>query len=247
MNLKKLPRLDPSWLVLLLLAIFATWPLLTRPGLPTFTDGEQHVYRTIEIMEAWRAGVPYLRWAPDLFYGLGYPVFNYYSPLTYYLAAAYGWFLGGPVAGIKFVMVLAAGLGAAGMYYFLRDHWGALPGLTGATAFALSPFIVYLDPLSRGDAPKSLALAIAPWLFWSFTRLLRRPSSGRFGLSALLLAALVLAHNLMAVLFFGWLLLWLVWNVVTGSAQHQQSAPGPKEPEGGQPLHAWPCAIHGVA
>jgi hypothetical protein len=214
--LKRLAKLDLGLPAVMLLAVLALWPLLTRPSLPTFTDGEQHVYRTFEIMDAWRAGVVYLRWAPDLFHAYGYPVFNYYSPLTYYLAGAYGWFWG-PVAGVKFVLVLSALVGAAGLYLFARDEWGPLAGLVAAAAYTFSPYLVSVDPLSRGDAPETLSLAVAPWLFWLFTRLLRAPSRWRLALAAVTLAVLILSHNLMAIIFFGWLLLWLGWLAVTGS------------------------------
>ena len=50
-------KTDPGLLVALWLATFAAWPFLTRAGLPTFTDAEQHVYRVYEVMEAWKAGV----------------------------------------------------------------------------------------------------------------------------------------------------------------------------------------------
>src|SRR5688572_7296889 len=103
----QLSRLDWGLAVALLIAVVAAWPLLTRASLPTLTDAHHHVHRTYEILSAWRAGIAYLRWAPDFFYGYGYPVFNYYAPLTYYLAAAYG-LLFGPVAGVKFVLVASA-------------------------------------------------------------------------------------------------------------------------------------------
>ena len=86
--LRSLP-LDAGLLAALLIATLAAWPFLSRASLPTFTDAEMHVYRTFEILSAWRAGVLYLRWAPDLFYAFGYPVFHYYAPLSYYLGAAY--------------------------------------------------------------------------------------------------------------------------------------------------------------
>ena len=164
------PRLDPGWLTAALIGLLAAWPFLTRPSLPVFTDTEQHVYRTFEILAAWRAGVPYLRWAPDLFHAFGYPVFNYYAPLAYYLAAAYGLPRGeaGAVAGIKFVYVLSAVLGAVGMYGWRRSAGGGLAALVASAAFALSPFLVALEPHALGHAPQSLAIALAPWLFWAF-------------------------------------------------------------------------------
>jgi hypothetical protein len=200
--------LDPGLAVALLLATYAAWPLLTRPGLPTYNDAEQHVYRTVEMMSAWSAGVVYPRWAPDLYHGYGSPVFNYYAPLVYVLAAAYGQ-LGGPVAGVKAVLVLSACLGAVGMYVLGRRLWGGRAGIIAAAVYSLAPYIAYVDPLARGDAPEALALAIVPWMLWAFTRLLQTGDALTAALAALSLAGLIFAHNLVAILFFGWLLAWL--------------------------------------
>jgi hypothetical protein len=217
---KPASRLDPGLVVALLLATLAAWPLLTRSSLPVFTDAEMHAYRTYEILAAWRAGVSYLRWAPDLFYAFGYPVFNYYAPLSYYLGAAYGAVFGGSVApavaGVKFVLVASAYLGAAGMYLFVRDRWGGLAGVVSAAAFSFAPYILYIDPHARGDAPETLAIALAPLLLWAFARLRRTASPGDVVIAAILLAALVTAHNLMALVFFGLLLAWLAWDVLFG-------------------------------
>ncbi len=213
--LRRIPA-DPGLLVTLLLASLAAWPFLVRASLPTFTDAEMHAYRTYEIMAAWAAGVPYPRWAPDLFYGFGYPVFNYYSPLSYYLGAAYGSVAGGAAAGVKFVLVLSAYLGAVGMYLFVRDRWGGLAGVVSAAAFSFAPYVVYIDPHARGDAPETLAIALAPLMLWAFARLRRTVSPGDVALAAVILAAMIVAHNLMALIFFGMLVAWLAWDVVFG-------------------------------
>jgi len=218
-------KIDPGLWVALLLATLSAWPFLTRASLPGFTDAEQHAFRTYEIMAAWQAGVPYLRWAPDLFYGYGYPVFHYYAPLSYYLGAAYGLvccgLTVGAVAGVKFVLVSSAYLGAVGMYLFVRDRWSGVAGVVSAAAFAFAPYIVYIDPHARGDAPETLALAFAPLMFWAFARLRRTASSGDAILAALLLAALILSHNLMALIFFGLLLAWLAWDVFFGPRENR--------------------------
>ncbi len=212
--------LDPGLLAALLLATLAVWPFITRVSLPTFTDAEMHAYRTYEIIAGWQAGVWYQRWAPDLFYAFGYPVFHYYAPLSYYLGAAYGVLIGAgdgaAVAGVKFVLVASAYLGAAGMYLFVRDRWGALAGVVSAAAFVLAPYMVYIDPHARGDAPETLAIALAPLALWAFARLRRTASPGDMVIAALLLAGVILSHNLMALLFFGLLLVWLAWDVVFG-------------------------------
>ncbi|MGQ0600278.1 MAG: 6-pyruvoyl-tetrahydropterin synthase-related protein, partial [Anaerolineales bacterium] len=201
-------RVDPGLIVAAALGLLASWPLLSRPGLPQLTDVEHHIYRTFEILTAWQAGVWYLRWAPDLYYSYGYPVFHYYAPLTYYLAAAYGALIGGPVAGVKFVLVLALYLGALGSYLFIRELWGVYGGIIGAATYTLSPYFVFVDPYQRGAVPETLALGLGPWLFWAIIRLERTPSLRRMVSAAFILALLSLAHNLMSFAFLGVVLLW---------------------------------------
>ena len=143
-------------------------------------------------------------------------MFHYYSPLSYYVGAAYGIWFGGAVAGVKFVLVLSAYLGAAGMYLFVRDRWGPLAGIVSAASFSLAPYVVYIDPHARGDSPETLAIGLAPLMLWAFARLRRTASPGDVVLAAVLLAALVLSHNLMAIVFFGILLAWLAWDLFSG-------------------------------
>ncbi len=212
-------RVDPGLLVCLGLAVIAAWPFLARPGVPVMTDAEMHVYRAAEILDALRAGVPYTRWAPDFYYAYGYPVFNYYSPLTYYLAAGYALLTGaGAVAGIKFVFVLGYLLAAAGMYLFVRDRWGGVAGVVAAAAFVFSPYLLFIDSHARGDAPEFFAIAAAPLMFWAVSRLRRSRSPGDAALLAFAIALVVMSHPLMALVFFSLLLLWTAWELVFGSA-----------------------------
>lgn len=237
-------KADPGLAVALLLATFAAWPFLTRPSLPTYTDAELHVYRTYEIMSAWRQGVPYLRWAPDLLFSYGYPIFNYYAPLIYYLAAAYGWFFGGPVAGVKFVLVISIYLGAVGMYLFVRDQWGGRAGMVSAAAFALAPYIVYVNPHWRGAAAEVLAVSLAPGLFWAFWRLRRTATPGNVVIAALLLAAVILAHNVMAFVFTGLLLVWLAWDIASRQLRLETTtATALATPPQRQDLLMWATAV----
>jgi len=84
-HLKGYNRIDPGLGLACLLALFAFYPLL-QPGLPNTADGALHLYRTVELDQCWQDGVYYPRWAPNLFLGYGYPIFNFYAPLLYYLA-----------------------------------------------------------------------------------------------------------------------------------------------------------------
>jgi hypothetical protein len=67
-------------------AVLAVWPVL-RAGYPAIGDGLNHFYRLVEFEHLLAHGEWFPRWASDLGYGYGYPLFNYYPPLTYYLGA----------------------------------------------------------------------------------------------------------------------------------------------------------------
>ncbi|MDE0313200.1 MAG: hypothetical protein OXI52_13130, partial [Caldilineaceae bacterium] len=58
---------------LALFALTSSWPGDTH-------DGETHIRRVEALTAALQAGVIYPRWLPDLMFGYGKPVLNYYSP-----------------------------------------------------------------------------------------------------------------------------------------------------------------------
>jgi uncharacterized membrane protein len=78
----------PPLLVIALLCGVAVQFFLSA-RFPSSADGKLHLYRLIEFDHALRHGVLFPRWSPDLVYGYGFPLFNYYAPLPYYLGAAF--------------------------------------------------------------------------------------------------------------------------------------------------------------
>ena len=204
---------DPGLLAALAFACVSTWALLSRPSLPQMTDAQHHIYRAFEIMAAWREGILYTRWAPDFYYYYGYPVFNFYAPFSHYLAAAYGLFFG-PVAGVKFGLVLSTFLGTLGVYLFARMHWGPLPAAVSAAVYALAPYIALIDPVIRGALPETLAIGLGPIILWAFTGLARTGSRRFFALATVSVAVLIASHNLLSFVLIGFTAAWILWDIV---------------------------------
>ncbi len=209
-----LRRIDPGFAVVLLLSLVAIWPLAARASLPQETDTELHIFRLMELSYLVRSGEFYPRWAPDFYHGYGYPIFNYYAPLTYYV----GLFIDlmpklGPVAGIKFVLILGFLLGALGLYGFVRDNWGRVGGYVAAAVFLYAPYIQYVDPHVRGAVPESFSFGVFPLALWCVDRFWREQTRWRWVTAVFTVAAVILTHNLMALLFFGLLVAWAAWRV----------------------------------
>ncbi|MCA9997490.1 MAG: hypothetical protein KDE56_17145, partial [Anaerolineales bacterium] len=78
-------QVDPGFGLVVAIAFIALWPFLHIPSLPQGTDAELHIFRLVELSQLVRGGELYPRWAPDFYHGYGYPIFNYYAPLTYYV------------------------------------------------------------------------------------------------------------------------------------------------------------------
>jgi hypothetical protein len=195
----------------ILIAVIAALPFLTRSGLPRHTDLELHVFRAAEYSHVLSEGVLYPRWAPDFYYGYGYPIFNYYAPFTYALASLLA-IPFGIVAGVKGVILFAFFSAALGMYYFARRHFGSNAGVIASAAFVLSPYILFIDPLMRGDLAEFFALCLMPWLFLAFNEPSESILNRQIALRAFVLGALILSHNLTALFALGMLIAYLAWR-----------------------------------
>ncbi|MGQ9680999.1 MAG: hypothetical protein ACUVX9_00525 [Anaerolineae bacterium] len=90
-------------LLCVLIALCAAQPILVTGRLPQGHDALFHLHRVIQLDALLREGIVFSRWAPDLARGFGYPLFNYYAPLSYYLPEALH------LVGVPFVEALAAG------------------------------------------------------------------------------------------------------------------------------------------
>lgn len=213
--MKRFPRIEYGLALTLLLVLLAAWPFLLRPSLPRETDAELHVFRASELGYALRAGVLYPRWAPDFYYGYGYPIFNYYAPLTYYLANLLSLALsGGAVWGVKAVFVLGflgAGLGTYGLVRRLTDERA---GVLAAAVYLFAPYVHYTDPHARGALAEFFALAVAPCALWALESLLQQQKRSHMAAAIGFMAALILTHVLMGLTFFALILGYLAWRAI---------------------------------
>ncbi|HID63841.1 MAG TPA: hypothetical protein EYP49_14050, partial [Anaerolineae bacterium] len=213
-----LAKIDPGLGVACLLTLFALYPLL-QPGLPNTADGALHLYRTVELDQCWQDGVYYPRWAPDLFLGYGYPIFNFYAPLLYYLAEVLHVFGFSFQSAIKAIQVGTFLLYSLGMYVFARDIMGRKPALLAAAAYVYAPYR-FKEAFVQGDYPQFLALALLPLVFWAFRRIIVTRKPVYIIVGACLYGALILSHNITAMLTSPFLGLYIVWMILSFSRRN---------------------------
>lgn len=198
-------------LELALVTLFAM-PLLTplmRWALSICThDGHLHYHRVVAMLHAWRNGLFFSRWLPDLAFGYGYPFFLYREPLPLYLSL-WPHLLGMPLpAAVN--LFYAACIVAAGWFTYLwvRDIFGARAGLVAAVAYMAAPYQL-IDALVRGNQVESLALALFPLILWAGRRFVLSGQTRWFLTATLGLATLAVSHNISLLLFTPALVLYL--------------------------------------
>src|SRR3989338_6324726 len=100
--------------LVLILSFWAIKPLLI-PGFFPMHDDTQ-VARVFEMGKMLGSGVFPVRWVPDLGYGYGYPIFNFYAPLAYYIGGAFILLGFDALLATKLMMILGILLASVFMY-----------------------------------------------------------------------------------------------------------------------------------
>ncbi len=206
----------PNWasLALLLLALIAAAPLWTGPGLVNTRAGGDSPFlfiRLHQLVENLRAGVFPARWMPDAAYGLGYPFFNFYAALPYYFAAIFNLLGFDLLASIKIVQSLGFVFAAWAMFGWVRSVDKTMAWLA-AVAYTFAPFHL-VNVYVRGDALSEFyAFAFYPLILWAVDRVVAHPRPGSIALLALAYGGLVLTHNVSALIFSPFVLLYIVFR-----------------------------------
>ncbi len=210
-----------------LLCLPAALPLLVPGYLDTHAYGDSPylLLRLFEIDRNVRDGLWYSRWAPDFAFGYGYPFFNYYAPLPYYVAEAFhlaGLDLVAALQATHWMALLGSGLS---MYLLAASLWGRRAGLLASVVYVYAPFHL-VNIYLRGDAlGEFAAYALMPLVLWAFWHLVRRPSGGTVAIGAVLYGSLVLTHNVTALTFTPLLIAFSLAAWLLGSERRRPGDP----------------------
>ncbi len=180
---------------LLSLSLVAIQPF-TQSQMLLSDDAALHLYRTIVLDHSLRYDDPiYPRFSSALAYGYGAPLFNYFSPLAYYLPRTLH------VIGLSFVdawlaaMVLYLWVAMVGAFLLGRILTNTTGGIIAAVAYLYSPYLLY-DAVSRGTITEVAGLALLPAVLYALTRLVRQPAATSFFIAVTVYSAFIPLHNI---------------------------------------------------
>ena len=125
-------------IILIINLIIVTYWLINSQYFPVhdFTAGA----RVYELTQTVKDGQFPPRWSSNFGFGMGMPLFQFYAPLSFYLATILN-LLGIPILlTIKIVYLISTIVGFYGAYLLGKKLINHLGGLITATAFTLAPY-----------------------------------------------------------------------------------------------------------
>jgi len=136
----------------------------------------------------------YPRWIPDGFFGFGAPIFYYYPPLTYYIAAVISFVIQSTNPTLLFYLTgsLATLLSVVGCYYLcLRLSLSKEQSFLAAMIYGFAPYR-FLDLFIRNALSELVAMSFIPFLFLGMEIILSADSR-RIRIRGIVLTALAWA------------------------------------------------------
>ncbi len=163
-------------------------------------DLSLHLLRAIQLESLLRQGVLFSRWAPDMVFGYGCPLFGVFTPLSYYVVAAVG-LLGVGVQKATLLTFALAMVGAGlAAYWLARLHLSPRGALVVAVAYTFAPYLGY-DAFFRGNLGETLGWVFPPLAMGAIGRLAQRGGRRYLAATALAVAAIMVTHNVFALAF----------------------------------------------
>jgi uncharacterized membrane protein len=203
----------PSFFILAF-CIFALAPL-TAPGYFIYAHDARHSVYFLQMFDAtMRDGAWYPRWAADMTFGYGYPLWLILAPLPFFVGEAFHLVGFNFVGAVKVVDGFAVFCSALTMYLFASRVLGKRAGLVAAIAYVYIPYHL-VDLYVRAAQAELVSFVFPPLVCWAFYELATTRKARYIALAALAYALLILAHISMAAIFTPIIGLYLLFLLVT--------------------------------
>lgn len=185
----------------LLISIPLILPYFHTGYFPTH-DGEWAVVRLGDMFRSLRDMQFPVRYSGNLNFGYGYPLFNFAYPFPYYIGIVIHFFGFGFVDSIKILFAISVVFSALFMFLLSQKIWNnTWAGLLSAFFYIYYPYRI-VDLYVRGSIGESLSLALFPLIIYLLLKIVdARQQAIYVALGSFSLAALIMTHNIMSVLF----------------------------------------------
>ena len=200
------------WVILVTLLTIPTFFNLLRSGFFPMQDDLQ-AFRVYEMDKCFEDFQIPCRWVPDAGYQYGYPQFNFYPPLPYYLGAVMHRVGIQYIDAVKILFILGYALSALTMYILVSDllksKW---PGFVASVLYTYIPYKA-VEVYVRGALSEFWAQIFFPLILWVIYKLIKTGKSKYLIWMSVSIFFLMTTHVLMSMIFvpvaLAWALFWL--------------------------------------
>ena len=187
-----------NWLIIIAVGIFIT-SAMWSPGLLWGDSAWLDLTRVVEFNAAIRSGDLFPVWSPDFYHGYGSPLFQFYSPLVYFLVEV-------PLlAGVDFasalkltLTILLIGSGLT-MYQFVSANMSRWAATFAAILYMIAPYRM-IDLYSRHALAEHAAFIWPPLIVLGTQRFIIKGEPAAALTSVIATACLILTHNITALI-----------------------------------------------
>ncbi|KKQ91003.1 MAG: hypothetical protein UT14_C0026G0007 [Candidatus Shapirobacteria bacterium GW2011_GWE1_38_92] len=176
---------------------------------------DMQVIRQLQLEKCLIDGQIPCRWSPDLGFGYGYPLFNFYPPLPYIVGQVFRTLGFSFIATVKLAAIAQILFSSLAMYLLASSIFGPLGGSLAALFLTYAPYHA-VNIYVRGAMNEAWASVFFPLIFY-FSMSLIQNDKKIFGILGLGLSftGLLLSHNPMALTFLPFLSVWILYWLLT--------------------------------
>lgn len=197
-------------IIILLIGIFFLIPILNTDFYLSH-DGEAHVARFAAYYKSFLDGQFPPRWAADLNFGYGSPIFVFFYPLPGYIASIIHFFGFSFETVFKIMVSGAFLLSPIFLYIWLKEYAKKEIAFFASVIYLLLPYR-FLDAYVRGDVAELLSLVFVPLIFLYLDKSLKKKKMLPAVIGGFFYALFILSHNGIAFIFTP---VFLAYSIVT--------------------------------
>lgn len=201
-------------LLILIITLPAFFSLITNTNWFSMHD-DQHIARLYLLDTAIRQGTIFPRWVDGLGFGFGYPLFNFYPPLVYYIGEIFHLVGFSFIMSIKLVFVVGFLLAGYSSYLLGKKIFSQNAGIITSICYT---YFFYHATTSyvRGSLAEFFTMSILPFVFLNVFLLASKTNIKNLLFLGVSFAAVLLCHPLIAfpsVFFIAFFYLFLIFNI----------------------------------
>lgn len=201
------------WPVLTLILILPITVSLCKPGDYYNMHDDMQLIRQLELEKCLKDGQIPCRWTPDLGYGYGYPLFNFYPPMPYFVGQIFRTATFSFVTTVKLTAISQIVLSTLAMYLLATSIFGPIGGTIASVFYGYAPYHA-VNIYVRGAMNEAWAAVFFPLIFYFSKEIISKRKTKDLVFLGLSFAGLMLSHNPMVITFTPYFAVWCIYWLI---------------------------------